>query len=163
MLIIVRGLPGTGKSTVANLLSQLIDKSVVLRTDEVRKKLISKPTYTHEEKSLVYKVTLIIAEYLARLGYNIILDGTFFKKEYIELAKKSAKKVIVVECQCKDETAISRLSRGERFSSDALKPEIFYKVKKEYENYPADIEVNTDKNPSEILTVLKSKLEIFIG
>jgi len=61
MLILICGLPATGKSTVARRLAKALDAEV-LRTDIVRKALIGNPTYTEEEKNLIYKTVFLIAE-----------------------------------------------------------------------------------------------------
>jgi len=79
MLVLITGLPGTGKSTIAMHLARRL-RATVLRTDVIRKQLFPQPKYTEEEKELVYKVTFLIAEYLLRAGKNVILDGTFYKR-----------------------------------------------------------------------------------
>ena len=55
LILLFCGLPGVGKTSLANELAPLIN-AVVLSTDKIRKKLISNPTYTKEEKELIYDV-----------------------------------------------------------------------------------------------------------
>jgi predicted kinase len=48
--VIICGLPGVGKTTVAKDLAALIN-AIVLSTDRIRKELILKPTYKKQEKN----------------------------------------------------------------------------------------------------------------
>ena len=57
MLYIVCGLPGTGKTTVAKELGKLTG-GIVLRTDEIRKQILSDPKSTPEEQERVYQAML---------------------------------------------------------------------------------------------------------
>ena len=74
--MIICGLPGVGKTTLAKDLAPLIN-AVVLSTDRIRKELILKPTYKKQEKKLVYNVLLIVTKYLHKAGIDCILDATF--------------------------------------------------------------------------------------
>ena len=76
MIILICGLPGTGKTFLAHELSKHID-STVLSTDKIRKELIPKPTYAPWERSLIYDVLFLLVKYLHNSGINCILDGTF--------------------------------------------------------------------------------------
>jgi predicted kinase len=88
LIVLFSGLPGVGKTKLANELAPLI-KAVVLSTDKIRKELISNPTYTEEEKELIYDVMLLVARYLHNeAGTNCILDGTFNTKESRRKAKE---------------------------------------------------------------------------
>ncbi|PSQ47007.1 kinase, partial [Halobacteriales archaeon SW_6_65_15] len=52
-LIVVCGLPGVGKTTVAEAIAERVDGRL-LRTDVIRKEIISDPDYTAEESRMVY-------------------------------------------------------------------------------------------------------------
>jgi predicted kinase len=91
MIILFCGLPGVGKTRLANELATLINNnnSLVLSTDKIRKELISQPTYSREEKELVYDVMLLLTRYLHNeAGMNCILDGTFNTEESRRKARK---------------------------------------------------------------------------
>jgi predicted kinase len=77
-------LPGVGKTSVANDLALLIDDSVVLSTDKIRKDLIPNPTYRKDERTLIYDVLLLMAKYLHNAGINCVLDATFTKENSLE-------------------------------------------------------------------------------
>ncbi len=135
MLVIICGLPGVGKTTIAKNLAQLIDASI-LSTDKIRKELISNPTYQKEERALIYDVMILLAKYLQQAGRNCILDATF-NKEYSRNQVKNMLKVsedqfFIVECTCPEKIIFSRLKNREKGFSDA-DVSVYQKMKKIYE------------------------------
>jgi predicted kinase len=117
-------LPGVGKTSLAKELAPLIN-AVVLSTDKVRKELIPNPTYTKEEKGLIYDVMLLLARYLHNAaGVNCILDATFNTEESREDARKklgniSPDQIYIIECICPEDIIISRLKARKGDYSDA--------------------------------------------
>ena len=137
MIILFSGLPGVGKTSLANELAPLIN-GVILSTDKIRKELISKPTYTNEEKKLIYNVMLLVARYLHNAaGVNCILDATFNTEESRRTAKEklanvSSEQIYIVECVCPEDIVISRLKARKGDYSDA-DIDIYRKMKQVYE------------------------------
>ncbi|MGI8831838.1 MAG: AAA family ATPase [Nitrososphaeraceae archaeon] len=76
MIIVICGLPGVGKTTLAKEIAPLIN-AVILSTDKIRKELFSKPMYGRRERRLIYDVLILLAKYLHNAGINCILDATF--------------------------------------------------------------------------------------
>lgn len=123
MIIIVCGLPGVGKTSLANELAPLI-RAVVLSTDKIRKELISKPTYRIQERKLIYDIMLLLARYLHDAGINCILDATFNTENSRRELKKSlnlssSSQINIVECTCPEHITISRLRSRKNDYSDA--------------------------------------------
>jgi hypothetical protein len=85
MLVVVCGLPGVGKTTVAEHAVDLLDAEL-LRTDVVRKELFPDPDYTDAEQSAVYDELLSRARSHLAGGRSVVLDGTFHACEYRERA-----------------------------------------------------------------------------
>ncbi|MDQ4066855.1 MAG: AAA family ATPase [Thermoproteota archaeon] len=137
MLILVCGLPGVGKTSLANELAPLIN-AIVLSTDKIRKELLSQPTYTNEEKKSIYDVMLLVARYLHNAaGVNCILDATFITEEsrrtaIEKLANVSSEQIYIVECICPEDILISRLKARKGDYSDA-DIDIYRKMKQVYE------------------------------
>lgn len=88
-LVVVCGLPGVGKSTVARAVAGRLDADM-LRTDVVRKELFEDPGYTDEETTAVYDELLARTEDRLRAGRPVVLDATFKGRARREEAKELA-------------------------------------------------------------------------
>ncbi len=138
LIILFSGLPGVGKTRLAHELAPLIN-GVVLSTDKIRKEVISRPTYTKEEKELIYDLMLLVAKYLHKScsGVNCILDATFNTEESRrnareKLAEVAAEQIYIVECICPEDVVITRLKARKGDYSDA-DIDIYGKMKQVYE------------------------------
>lgn len=114
MLIIISGLPGTGKTSVAKEIAQEVD-AVVLSTDELRKRVLKELGYTERKKKRVYEEMFRIAEDQLKKKKNIILDGTFFHKELREkafsLGKKEKECVFLIKTECPEKVVKKRIQK----------------------------------------------------
>lgn len=75
-LVVVCGLPGVGKTTVARRAATIIDARLI-RTDVVRKELVGTPTYDAVEDRRTYDSVLGRARENLGAGRNVVVDGTF--------------------------------------------------------------------------------------
>jgi predicted kinase len=129
------GLPGVGKTTLSRKLSPIIS-AIILSTDKIRKELIPRPTYSWQERRLVYDVLVLLAKYLHNAGVNCILDATFnTENSRKELKRKLAltpDQFSLIECTCPEDEVISRLKNRKNDYSDA-DISIYSKMKKIYE------------------------------
>jgi aminoglycoside phosphotransferase family enzyme/predicted kinase len=83
MLIILTGLPGTGKSTVAAALAREIGAGV-LSTDKIRAERRGMAGFSATEKGGVYERMFARAERSLRDGRSLVLDGTFYLRRLRE-------------------------------------------------------------------------------
>ena len=153
MILIICGLPGVGKTTLAKEISPLIDAEI-LSTDKIRKELIPKPTYEKFERELIYDVLTLVAKYLHKAGKNCILDATFNKeksrKDVIKKLGLSLSQVYIVECTCPEDTIISRLKSRKNDWSDA-DVKVYKRMKEIYEPVMVEhITADTSKPPKTI-------------
>jgi predicted kinase len=88
-LVVVCGLPGVGKTTVARRVADRLDARV-LRTDEIRKELFPDPEYSSEETTAVYDEILRRAREELAAGGSVVLDGTFRTERLRERAADAA-------------------------------------------------------------------------
>ena len=136
LIVIVCGLPGVGKTTIAKNLAPLIDASI-LSTDKIRKELISNPTYQKEERVLIYDVMILLAKYLQQADRNCILDATFNKEDFRNQVKNKLKvsedQFFIVECTCPEKIVFSRLKNRKDDYSDA-DVSVYQNMKKIYES-----------------------------
>ncbi len=137
MLVLITGLPGTGKSTIANHLARRMDADL-LRTDEIRKHLFEAPTYSEEEKELVYKAMFLVARHLLAAGSSVIIEGTFYRRALRErvyrIADEAKNKMVIVECTA-PEWVVRRRTEGRvsRGASSEADYEVYKKIKEQYE------------------------------
>jgi predicted kinase len=165
MLILICGLPATGKSTVARRLAKAL-RAEVLRTDIIRKDLIKNPKYSEEEKKQVYSTVFLIADYLIKADVNVIIDGTFYRESLRnrarEIAKKRGKRFFLIETRCPEKTVLKRLEgrkRNLRSLSDA-DVEVYYKIKDLFEEIEGEhIEIETGWNIREAVRDVVKKIK----
>src|SRR3989338_8176568 len=121
MLIIVCGLSGTGKTTIARLLAERTS-AAHLRTDVIRKEVFWSPDYSEAEKEKVYKLMFERAQQLLK-GGSVVLDATFLKYRHRQTARKLALAAeapfYIVEVVCPEEIVKERLAKRVGDASDA--------------------------------------------
>ncbi len=88
MIVVVCGSEGTGKTTVAKMIAEDIDDSLLLSTDSIRKELFKNPTHSNEEDQQVYEEMFFRVK--KAHSPTIILDATFRRNSNLEKAKKLA-------------------------------------------------------------------------
>ena len=148
MIIIICGLPGVGKTTVAKELAPLVN-AVILSTDKIRKELFSRPMYGWREKRLIYDVMVLMAKYLDKAGINCILDATFTREpSRLEIKEKlglAGKDFHIIECICPEGVVILRLRQRKHDYSDA-DFSVYKKMKRIYEPVKVEhITIDTSK------------------
>lgn len=109
----VTGLPGSGKSTIVNELEQSFSETgldcVTLRLDDIRKVLTPEPTYTDEERQIVYRSLVLMAQLLvAHSTQNVIIDATGNRRAFRELARKRIPEFAEIYVKCPLEICRSR-------------------------------------------------------
>ncbi|MEM2815731.1 MAG: adenylyl-sulfate kinase [Candidatus Bathyarchaeia archaeon] len=114
----ITGLPGSGKSVTSKALLTSLEKegmkAQILSSDALRKILTPKPTYSLEERDMVYATLVYIAELLTRNGVNVIIDATGNLRRYREVAREKISNFIEVYLRCPLEVCIERESKRKR-------------------------------------------------
>jgi hypothetical protein len=136
-LILVCGLPGTGKSTVAKHIAK-DSRAVFLSTDVTRKRLLKKPAYSQEEKEMVYGLLFEKADNFLKASRKVVLDGTFYKEELRERARKIAEKnrstFAIVEVVCSEKIVKYRLEeRAKTKSISDADFRVYKKIRQHFE------------------------------
>jgi predicted kinase len=119
MLVIVAGLPGTGKSTLAEAVA-LRTGGAVIDKDRIRAALFASPDieYSPRQDDFCMELMLQTARYLLvrNPSRTVLLDGRTFSRAYQrdrvrEYAAGIGQPCFIVECTCAEATARTRIAR----------------------------------------------------
>lgn len=134
ILIMVTGLPGSGKSYFARRLASEID-ALYLSTDEIRRQVGLRGKYQVGDKLRVYEELLNRTISGIHHQQSVILDATFYlesvREQVYTLAEKLSCKLIIIHVFADEKLIIERLSK-ERKDSEA-DFQVYLKIKNEYE------------------------------
>jgi len=96
----ITGLPGSGKSTIADAVKQGHPDFVMLRMDDLRKIVTPIPTYSEAERDMVYRSLVYCAKRLSDLGHDVIIDATGNLRKWRDLARTLIPLFIEVYLKC---------------------------------------------------------------
>jgi len=134
MLVIITGLPGTGKTTLARQLAANFD-AVHLNTDIIRTTLNLRGQYDPATKEKVYAEMLFQTEKVLKNQGRVVVDATFYKEAlrapYRALGRQYFQRMYWIEVQA-DETIIKERVEKKRQYSEA-DFEVYQAIKAIYE------------------------------
>ena len=123
-LLMMAGLPGTGKSSIVRGLKTYFPY-VVVSTDSIRAKMRRQPSYTASEMGLIYEICYAIIEKRLCLGQRVIFDASNYlesRREYVvNLANSCGAPAAICYVQASQETIGQRLAQrisGKRHTGD---------------------------------------------
>lgn len=170
-LILVAGLPGTGKSTLARGLADAAGFSVI-RSDVVRKELAGLPIegstvpnareklYTPEWNERTYAECLRRAEALFSDGKRVIVDATFreekTRRTFMEAAVRCGVPGLILLCQANSETARQHIAQRRGDASDA-DWNVFLRLAEDWEDFGNTTRkllhpISTERNPEQAVS-----------
>lgn len=134
MIIVVFGLPGSGKSYFAEKLSGRL-MAVHINSDQVRNTMDSRGKYSFRDKSMVYHVMADKVSACIREGKDVVVDGTFYKRDMItifqELAHSQLCPINFIKIEAEEALVKKRLSKPRKDSEADYA--VYLKIKKEFE------------------------------
>ncbi|ELZ40199.1 AAA family ATPase [Halorubrum tebenquichense] len=129
-LVVVCGLPGVGKTTVAERIADHVDGRI-RRTDVIRKELFDDPAYTDAETEAVYTELLARAREDVDAGEAVVLDATFaddrFRAAAREAAAETAAAFDLVEVACDEGVVERRIERRDGISDADFEIHLHFK------------------------------------
>jgi predicted kinase len=166
MLVIFRGLPGTGKTHLVRKLLQRRPHLLVLSRDTLRTAIVPHPTFGDDEKALVDDLIVSMAGFLLDRGSSVVIDGMALSsagrlQEFAEAAGSRRRPVRIIECVCSEATAVSRISadQGDHPAGDRG-PQLYHRIRERYE--PTELpflRVDTDGDEEENLDAVLGYIE----
>ena len=134
MLIIVTGLPGSGKTYFSKALSEEI-KAHHINSDKTRKVHDLMGMYDDTSKNKVYFEMLLQMMKLLKQNEHVIIDATFYKRRtrnlFIDIAALSGHSVKVIQIKASTKTVEERVSKKRALSEADV--EVYQKIKAIYE------------------------------
>jgi adenylylsulfate kinase len=110
------GLPASGKTTLAYALrARLLRPGTaiqILDSDELRRQLTPKPTYSPQERDWFYGMIVFLAELLTRNGVNVLIAATAPRRAYREAARRRLARFAEVYVACSAEVCRARDPKG---------------------------------------------------
>lgn len=165
-LVILRGAPASGKTTIGENLRDFDKKIVWFKTDNI------KPFFSDfEDKALdvVMETALATLNYLLDEGYSVVYDGIFKNPEYaqraINLAKNKNISTVIYQLTCSLKTLQNRDKTRKGVKEGCRKPlgdEIIESLFNKVENSPIEgaIELDTENNSlEECLEIIKKNFD----
>ncbi len=124
-LIIISGLPGTGKSYLSKRLAERVP-FLVIESDALRKTLFSPPSYSFRESTRLFRTIHRLLRELLNKGIPLILDATNlserFREQLYSIADRLNVRLILVRVEAPPEVVYQRLegrARDTENKSDA--------------------------------------------
>ena len=166
-LVVVAGLSGTGKTTLANAISKAADMPV-LSSDVIRKQLAGlRPEehgefaygagiYTPEFTAKTYSALIDRAGQMLKTGRPVIIEATFARRrhliEALEAAKEAGADVYIIECRAADGTVMRNMSeRAKAGTVSDAGYEVYKRQKEGFEeidqpHLPVEVEAGVKRN-----------------
>jgi predicted kinase len=80
-LILLCGIAGSGKTSIALAIGARLERCVHIETDVIRG-MVAKPPYASGESRFVYRGAIAVAEQALRHRFDVVLVATFAKEEF---------------------------------------------------------------------------------
>ena len=151
LLVIVRGLMGTGKSTLATALSERLG-AAHFSTDAIRREIFGpserpaaygEENYAAANRRRVYDLMLRHADEALQDRRSVILDGTFLKEDHrlaaAALAAQQGAVNLIIECQCPDHIARQRIDQRRSASNSEARAELHHQQRQEEEQHTFEV------------------------
>lgn len=168
MLVVFRGLPGTGKSYLVGKLLERKPGFLVLSRDALRASIVPRPTFSADEKALVDDLIVAMAGILLGEGRDVVIDGMALSsaarvEQFARGAEAAGAALRLIECSCSESTALARIAAGAGAHLAGDRGEkLYFDVKARFERLARPVlAVDTDGDTEANLEAIISYLGAF--
>ena len=114
VLILISGLPGTGKSFLAREIAARLP-AVIVEGDWIRKLLFGRPTYAGSESVWTHRIAHAAIQLLLASGWRVIYDATnlseWHRAQVYRIADRTHARLVIVQTVAPERLVRERLSR----------------------------------------------------
>lgn len=155
VLLVFAGLPGVGKSTAINIVTDLHDDVAVHSSDRIRKELFDDVTYSGVESQETYAELYSRTQESLENGVDTIIDGTmslqYGRDTAADIAAEANANVIFVKLECDEDIVKQRLHERSKNSDEVSDADIEVYDGFEFEPFTRDHVVITNNGNKEQL------------
>lgn len=176
VLVLVGGLPGAGKSTVASGLADAHGWAL-LRSDELRKDLagmghttdahadVGHGLYRPEQVAGVYRELLVRAQRLLGQGLSVVLDASWTsaaeRRAAVELARLSSSDLVQLRCETTLDVARARLAvRPPGTEASDATPDVLDAMASRADPWPEAVTVRTGHAIDQVLAQARQAVDV---
>lgn len=152
MIVVVFGLPGSGKSYFSSHLAEQMNAEYI-SSDRLRMEMFQVRTYTETEKLSVYDKMLLQLTDACRRKKDVVLDGTFYKAGIRnKFLSRLDGRILFIEVKAGESVIRERLSKPRPYSEAGF--EVYEEIKGQWEPLAEEhlILESTDNNLDEMLS-----------
>lgn len=142
-LILICGLPSTGKTTLAQKLSEKLRNYILISQNEIRRQMGIKRMPKNQEKVL-RTIDRLTAKHLMA-DYGVIFESvnrySFRRHQMYGVASACGSRVVALEIICPEEEAKKKMRerpKGDKLLSDPKDPAVYDRLKALWENIEID-------------------------
>jgi predicted kinase len=131
VLIIVSGLPGSGKSYFSRRLAERMPLPII-ESDAMRQILSAKPDYSQTESGRLFRACHALMDELLRKGISVIFDATNLienhREQLYRIADRAGAKLILIRVEAPPQVVQQRLERRQAGADPDDKSDADWKV-----------------------------------
>lgn len=189
-LVLIGGLPGTGKSTLAERIASSDEMAQamsgrprfeIVRSDVVRKELAGlsphassgaamfEGIYTSEFTDRTYEAMVSRAEELLERGSSVVLDATWSQSAHRELAREVARRTrsrsVELRLTASEDVLVRRLRRRAESGSDVSEADeaVMREMARRFEPWPEALDIDATEGVDEAIQRLRELLDFDVA